>query len=113
MNWKSNEIAHWSLDHSTFCVIPRLHHRQVGWYSAFDSAVFALEFFVLFSAFSAAFCFLARLFQLGDIDEHLFPRMPWSNNALHRNSRCAFHVRCFIHISIFPLRSTTAATGCG
>lgn len=94
-------------------MIPRFHHRQVGWYAALVSAVFALEFFMFFSAFSASFCFLARLFQLGGIGEHLIPRMPWSNNALHRNSRprLRFVWFWFIHIFSARPRSLSAAVG--
>ena len=35
------------------------------------------------------------------------------NNALHRNSRCPFHVQSFQSFCSFWLRPTTAAAGCG
>ena len=46
-----------SLGHSTFYKIPRFHQGQVGWDSFFDSAIFSLEFFVLFAAFADALGF--------------------------------------------------------
>ena len=117
-SWFSVRAAYADVRALAFSVIPRLHQRRFERDAFLDpvsvplSQVIEFVIFVPFE-FAASCCYCACSLEFGLCVPCLLPRMTCPNHALHRNSRCAFHVRCLLVHSLSPLRSTTSAPGCG